>query len=290
MSSQLNSEQATGQLAQRVERFGQTVLELSWTPEDTLGSLEELFRVADELGESTAAYYLRKGSEKRFPSMALRAAAILFGGAGALVPLISNAGGWDFAEWGYVGFAAAAACMGADRAFGTSTGWMRFMTSHLKLTQALMQYRFEWALQMADLASRSEPLAAEDISAAIGRSMHFTELVNQEVLRETDVWAKEFMSALSELERSLRTKREAEQSGSLRVEVEQAEGLEQLRILVDGAPAPLPAGNRCSVPGVPPGQHSVEAHGLLGDKRVGDSTIVEVTPGARVNVKLSLLS
>ncbi len=288
-SATVPSRESEETLRERIKGFGATVLALSWKPEHRARSLEELFRIADAVGSSAVEYYERKSRWKRTRSRFLRTAAIVFGAGGVLVPLVVTA--WEAnparASWGYVCFAAAGVSIGADRLYGLSSGWIRFVTSNLTLERALRRFRFEWALLQSH-AAEDGVLDAKDSEEAIQRMLQFVELVDGEILRETEVWAKEFQSSLSELESMVRAERDRSEPGSLRVTVDGAADVTDLRVLVDGVPGPLPAGKRCTIPRVPPGAHSIEVHGRRENQPVGDAAIVHVGPDAIGEVTLDL--
>lgn len=268
---------------------GPRLRELSWAPAARRRSLEELFVAVDSFAESSVLWYERNARTMRKRSRALRIAAIAFGALGALIPLIATAAkSSDWSPWGYVAAAIAAACVAADRFFGASSSWIRFITSSLKLRTFLLQERFEWALVSANMQSGAEPPSIELTLEAIQRMGRFVGRVQAEILSETEVWAKEFQSALADLERVLQAQREAERPSALQVTLEHSEDVEEVRLVVDGAPGPKVAGASCSIPRVPAGQHVVEAHGRRGDRFVGDSKIVSVPPGEIVNVTLDL--
>lgn len=278
------------QLEQRIRGLGQTVLGLSWQPQHRADSLEQLFRAADAIGASAGSWYLSKCRWKRRLSLLLRAEAIALSGGGILIPLVGTAvkASAGFTSWGYVCFAAAGICVGADRFFGLSSSWIRFITSHMTIERALTTFRFQWALFQAGAASAGAEPGRDETLDALQRILRFVELVNTEVLRETEVWAKEFQSAMADLERMVRTERERAEPGAVRVTIDGAGDVTDVRILVDGVPGPMPAGKRCTLPRVPPGQHSIEVHGRRDGQPVGDAAIFDVTSSGVEDVTLDL--
>jgi len=83
----------------------------------------------------------RKG--KRVASRLFRGLAIAAVAVGTLCPLIDAAlksPSWAFGQWGYVAFALAAAFVGADKFFGVSSSWMRFMLASLDLDRARKEF------------------------------------------------------------------------------------------------------------------------------------------------------
>ncbi len=280
------------ELERRIRGLGETVVGLSWEPEDRERSLEELFHAADAIGTAAAGWYARKCRWKRRFSLAFRASAIALVSIGGLLPLLNTALGADtsttLAEWGYVCLAVAGACVGANRFFGVSSSWIRFISAHLKIQHAQETFRFQWGLFRASRAGQATPPEGDVATEAIQRMLRFVELVHTEVERETETWAKEFMSALADLEKLVRSEREGAEPGAVRVTLENAEDVKELRVLVDGVPGPLPAGKRVTVPRVPPGQHSIEAHGVRDGKPVGDAALFTVSSDSIEDVELDL--
>ena len=89
---------------------------LQWSDEHVRDSLEVLFRFAELHCMQSIDWYMREKKSKSRWSRLLRAAAILLGAAGALVPLVHAARPEGIAvEWGYVFLALAAAAIGKRR-------------------------------------------------------------------------------------------------------------------------------------------------------------------------------
>jgi peptide chain release factor 2 len=97
---------------------------------DTESALAKLYRYAEGRAIEATDWYLQDKRGKRIWSRGLRLLAILLVTAGALQPLLDAAApGPSRTAWGYVLLALAAACIGFDRFFGLSSGWMRSMTT-----------------------------------------------------------------------------------------------------------------------------------------------------------------
>jgi SMODS and SLOG-associating 2TM effector domain 2 len=58
---------------------------------------------------------------------------------------------FDFGQAGYLLIAEAAGCVGLDRFFGYSTGWIRYITTAMAIEKSLEEYRMEWARNIAKL-------------------------------------------------------------------------------------------------------------------------------------------
>ncbi|MFC5287624.1 SLATT domain-containing protein [Actinokineospora guangxiensis] len=151
--------------------------------------LESLFRWAEERTQRTIDWYLwRKTSRSRL-SKACRAAAILLGVAGAALPLVHSAYPPGPApEWGFVLLALSGGCVLADRLFGFSSSWTRFMRTQaaLQAELAVAQARFlGWSGAQGD----TEAVTPESAADLIAITQELIEKTSAVVLQETATWA-----------------------------------------------------------------------------------------------------
>ena len=93
-----------------------------------------------------------------------------------------------------------AACIGFDRFFGVSSGWMRSMTTAQALERRLEQLQYDWAAECARSAARTVDPKQVQNRLALLRS--FSDDVAALLQQETAEWMLEFQSNLLRLERS----------------------------------------------------------------------------------------
>jgi SMODS and SLOG-associating 2TM effector domain 2 len=168
---------------------------------DTEAALTQLYRYAEGRAIDAIDWYLADKRGKRIWSRGLRLVVILLVTAGALQPLLDAAApGPGRTAWGYVLLALAAACIGFDRFFGISSGWMRSMTTAQALECRLEQLQYDWAAECARTAARSvDPKQAQNRLALLRAvSDDMAALMQQ----ETAEWVLEFQSNLLRLETS----------------------------------------------------------------------------------------
>jgi hypothetical protein len=122
--------------------------------QDTEAALTQLYRYAEGRAIDAVDWYLQDKRGKRVWSRGLRLLAIAPVTAGALQPLLDAARASRTA-WGYVLLAMGAACVGFDRFFGVSSGWMRSMTCAQALERRLEQLEYDWAPECARSAART---------------------------------------------------------------------------------------------------------------------------------------
>jgi ABC-type multidrug transport system fused ATPase/permease subunit len=169
--------------------------------QDTEAALTQLYRYAEGRAIEAVDWYLQDKRSKRIWSRGLRLLAILLVIAGGLQPLLDAAApGPSRTAWGYVLLAMAAACIGFDRFFGLSSGWMRSMTTAQSLERRLEQLQYDWAAECARSASRT--VDPKQVQNRLALLRVFSDDVAALMQQETAEWVLEFQSKLLRLERS----------------------------------------------------------------------------------------
>ena len=169
--------------------------------QDTEAALTQLYRYAEGRAIDAVDWYLQDKRSKRIWSRGLRLLAILLVIAGGLQPLLDAAApGPSRTAWGYVLLAMAAACIGFDRFFGLSSGWMRSMTTAQALERRLGQLQYDWAAECARSAART--VDPKQVQNRLALLRVFSDDVAALMQQETAEWVLEFQSNLLRLERS----------------------------------------------------------------------------------------
>jgi SMODS and SLOG-associating 2TM effector domain 2 len=143
-------------------------------------------------------------------SAALRVVAILLFVLGGLVPIVKATlpavaiNHVDFGQAGYLLIGVGAGCLGLDRFFGYSTGWIRYITTALALEKSREEYRLQWTRQMAK--TRGNQLSADEVEELIQTCATFSLAIKSQVEQETKAWVAEFQSNLTQLEKDLKAK------------------------------------------------------------------------------------
>jgi hypothetical protein len=169
--------------------------------QDTEAALTQLYRYAEGRAIDAADWYLQDKRGKRIWTRGLRLLVILLVTAGGLQPLLDAAApGPSRTAWGYVLLALAAACIGLDRFFGLSSGWMRSMTTAQALERRLEQLQYDWAAECARSASRT--VDPKQVQTRLALLRAFSEEVAALMQQETAEWVLEFQRNLLGLETS----------------------------------------------------------------------------------------
>ncbi|MFJ9522405.1 SLATT domain-containing protein [Kitasatospora sp. NPDC101801] len=163
--------------------------------------LEELYRWSEERAVEAIDWYRRDRVWKRRWARLLRFGAAGFAVGGAVDPLLALSGvSWASPSWGYVGLALSAACLGVDRAFGQTSGWMRDVSTAQALQRRLEAFQFDWASEcVREVLGPTEGTAGEAAERCLGVLRRFCEDVSDVVRGETSEWMLEFRATMTQL-------------------------------------------------------------------------------------------
>uniref|UniRef100_UPI0015EE3D2A SLATT domain-containing protein n=1 Tax=Streptomyces albidus (ex Kaewkla and Franco 2022) TaxID=722709 RepID=UPI0015EE3D2A len=102
--------------------------------------------------------------------------------------------------WGYLALLCAAVCVGGDRFFGLTTGWMRDVATAQAVQRRLEGLQYDWASEaIREVLGPVEGSAGEAADRALALLRRFTEDLSEIVRAETADWMLEFGSGPSPL-------------------------------------------------------------------------------------------
>ncbi|SEQ70136.1 hypothetical protein SAMN04487983_1007128 [Streptomyces sp. yr375] len=158
--------------------------------------LDELYRWVERGALETVAWYLTDRVWKRRGARVLRGGAAAGAVCGAALPLLDLTrvmGG--VAPWGYLALLLAVACVGVDRYFGLTSGWMRDVATAQAVQRRLQVLQFDWASEsVREVLGPAEGTASEAAERCLGVLRRFSEDVTDLVRAETGDWMVEFRS------------------------------------------------------------------------------------------------
>ncbi|MFC9030601.1 SLATT domain-containing protein [Streptomyces arboris] len=156
--------------------------------------LDELYRWAESGALATAEWYLTDRVWKRRGARALRLGTAAGVVAGAALPLLDLTGTLSgSAGWGYLSLLLGAACMGCDRYFGLTSGWIRNLATAQAVQRRLQVLQFDWASEcVREMLGPSEGTASEAAERCLGVLRRFSEDITELVRSETADWMVEF--------------------------------------------------------------------------------------------------
>ncbi|MFJ5680065.1 SLATT domain-containing protein [Streptomyces sp. NPDC093097] len=158
--------------------------------------LDALYLWSEEGALRTADWYLRDRLAKRRGARALRVGAAAGVTAGGTLPLLDLAGVWEHgAPWGALTLLLAAVCVGCDRYFGVTAGWMRDLATAQAIHRRVEALQFDWAAEsVREVLGPAEGTASEAAERCLAVLRRFNEDIGELVRAETSDWMVEFRS------------------------------------------------------------------------------------------------
>ncbi|MFB7494648.1 SLATT domain-containing protein [Streptomyces sp. NPDC056161] len=163
--------------------------------------LDELYRWVERGALDTAAWYLAGRVWKRRGALVLRVGTACGTVGGATLPLLELTGVTDrAAPWGYLALMFAGACLGVDRFFGVTSGWMRDVATAQAVQRRLQVLQFDWASEnVREVLGPAEGTAGEAADRCLAVLRRFSEDVTELVRTETADWMVGFRTGTAPL-------------------------------------------------------------------------------------------
>ncbi|KUL37540.1 hypothetical protein ADL22_20915 [Streptomyces sp. NRRL F-4489] len=186
---------AAGPLRARGDLVGRAFPHGDWG--EPAGRLDALYLWSEEGALRTADWYLRDRLAKRRGARALRLGAAAGVTGGGALPLLDLAGVWEHgAPWGALTLLLAAVCVGCDRYFGMTAGWMRDLATAQAIHRRVEALQFDWAAEgVREVLGPAEGTASEAAERCLALLRRFNEDIGELVRAETADWMVEFRSA-----------------------------------------------------------------------------------------------
>lgn len=266
--------------------------DLSWKPEDTSESLGKLRAYSEGEAERAAAWYLKQRTGKRRVGQSLRGLTIGFTVGAGLIPILSQLflddgkpiiqPGWSALLLGLAGLA-----VSYDKFFGGTSSWLRYIAASQKIGGLLRKFRFDYETQISELGAQN--LSPDLTRALIGRCRWLVAEVDRVVREETETWAAEFGSALTQMDQAAAKTTEIDEFGAIDLEVtngDQVVGTWTLQ--VDSGSARQHTGKQVTIAGLTPGVYELAISGEIGGTLCSAKQDVPVSKGGIEAVSLTL--
>jgi hypothetical protein len=292
---------------------------LSWdeykdkSPELSLSSIYE--HIGNKSIEVCTWYWKSIEGKKRM-SLIVRVIATIFLIVGTTLPIFSGLqesvdNRLKFTQWGVALLVAAGLFTVADRIFGWSSGWMRYISTVTTMENLTRAYELEWA---SYIVAKGLPLDNSDVKVLFDLSVTLERELTKLQAEETTKWIAEFNTSISLLESLIKSQREetdkkldtirtnlssqasaaeAEEKlklpGAIEVSFVYKDAPKKLRISLDSKPFVDFLGYTWSQLGVPPGQHLLSVE-IMSEPPQKINKVIDVQPAAiaRTEVKLEL--
>lgn len=240
-------------------------------------ALARMYVHAGETSQTSRQWYWKSIKTKRWTSLWIRVLSFLLLAAGTILPVIAATRGepadrLDLTQWGVGALAAAGLLQLADRAFGWSSGWMRYIATVTAMESCTHQFELKWA---GIILEKGGALAVDDVKAFFSMAKEMEEQILKLQEDETGKWIAEFNAGISLLESSVKSLREtqektleaartmeeartkARQPGAIELTLKFKTAPGPVRIALDGAsPQPF-TGTMWARTGISPGHHVI---------------------------------
>lgn len=290
-------------------------------PEDLLGwdqfdgkppheALPVIYRQALRFSQDCRGWYWKSIRNKRLTSLVSRLITFLLAAIGVAAPLVAAVMTRDedklmLSQLAVVSLAVAGVTQLADRVYGWSSGWIRYISTVTAMENLTRKFQMEWALYCVNL---QRPVAQEDVRPLFEIAQRFQIQLGEMQATETDGWIAEFNTGRAMLAEVIKASKEAadkyeEEVRSAAKALSQAgapgsieltftttkEPPPTLRVAFDGGYAEPCKGLSWARLKVEPGHHEVVVQTVKGNEVVSEVTkIVELAAGgvARLTIPL----
>ncbi len=223
---------------------------------------------------------------------------------GTVLPILAGLKGdtevrLQFTQYGVAALALAGLLQVADRVFGWSSGWLRYITTVTAMENLTRRFELEWA---GYILNRTGALGESDTRQLFDQAKRFEDDIVKLQSDETDKWVTEFNSGIALLGDMIKSQREsgekaveaarasvaAQRNGAIELTLVHKADVKPVMIAVDDEKSPEEfAGTSWSRLNVPPGPHTVSV-ATSGATPQTIKKVVEVPAGGvgRVEVKL----
>lgn len=185
--------------------------DIDWSHEKSTEAVEKLCEYADAECSKAIGWYFSRKQSKQMLGMVFRVLAIIAVAAAGVIPILgeifetNNGTPGINPAWATIALALAALFIALDRFGGHTNGWIRYVRTGMALCHLQTAFRTDWSEQQLTLPPASDSPDAP-VKLRIKLCRDFLAKVNELVANETTEWAREFQTALVEIERGASNK------------------------------------------------------------------------------------
>jgi hypothetical protein len=185
---------------------------LAWNQFDgkqTNDALPAIYQHAEEFSGRCRTWYWHSIRRKRLVSTSARLAAFILGAFGVTAPLMAALGSESSERllWSQLAVAAlalAGLAQLADRVFGWSSGWLRYISTVTSMEDLTRQFELDWAGHFI----KDGRCQSTEVRPLFDIAQRFELEIAALQKRETDAWVAEFNTGLSALSDMVKTAHE----------------------------------------------------------------------------------
>jgi len=282
-------------------------------PFDTV--LPAIYCHAENLSKAKCTWYWESIKSKRLSSLGVRLLTFTLLIVGTVLPILAGLGEkpevrLQCTQLGVAALVFAGLLQVADRVFGWSSGWLRYITTVTAMENLTLKFELDWASYIVDKGSK---IGDGDTNPLFDLAKRFEDDISKLQSDETDKWVMEFNSSVALLGELIKSQRDsvektaeaahvaivsqqeaaqesekARQNGAVELNIIHKAAPITVNIAIDEEPAREFVGSSWAKLSLKPGQHTISVM-TTGATPQTIQKIVEVPPGgvARTEVKLS---
>lgn len=263
----------------QTERDGDYPKLYKWSKETRLADIEKLYEDTYEKAVKSIEWYTKSAKNKKSRAQNIRWLSLFLLGLGSIFPVILDTKILN-PIWSNIPASIATLILAVgtgliyfDRYLGYSTGWMRFISSELKLKQLLEKFEYDWNIER--IAWDSEIPTVEQAKVMVLRCATLRQEIAKIVQDETQAWMHEFQSNLQNLDENFKTIMVSNKSGALELSIENGDTYTYGWLLyINGQSRGLHKGNKVAVKDISAGFYEIKIEALDENGEVNNTTAV----------------
>jgi hypothetical protein len=267
-------------------------------------AMQSIYERATSTSRTICVWYWTSITTKRRTSLGVRFIIFSLLILGTVLPILAGLKGdtevrLQFTQYGVAALALAGLLQVADRVFGWSSGWLRYITTVTAMENLTRKFELDWA---GYILNRTGALSESDTRQLFDQAKRFEDDIVKLQSDETDKWVTEFNSGLALLGDLIKSQREsgekaveaarasvaAQRNGAIELTLVHNADVKPVTVAIDAEPSVEFTGTVWSRLDVPPGQHSISVV-TSGATPQTIKKVLEVPAGGvgRAEVKLS---
>lgn len=165
----------------------------------TSATADAVYAAITDYYREVAAWYLHEKEKKKWASKIIRAISLILAVTGGIVPLAVAAGLGMNPSVGYVLLALAGGLQLADRYFGYSEAWSRYIAVAMRCNALNLQLQVEWARMVAYAPDAQRTDTWNLLTSHAG-------LLGETISSETEDWSSSLQKSIDEFRNQVQLK------------------------------------------------------------------------------------
>ncbi len=266
-------------------------------------ALQEIYDHANNISLKSRLWYWRSAKRKKRFSLVFRVMIFILLVCGVVLPILAGLINdidtrLKFTQFGVAALAAAGLLQVADRIFGFSSGWIRYISTVMAMEDLSRRFELDWANY---IISKSGSLSDIDKKPLFDIAKKFEDDIYTKQKEETDKWVIEFNEGNALLSELIKSQREAAEKtnseekekkknlepGGLELTLTHTNAASPVKIRIDNQADEIFTGTVWSKIGLMPGLH--EVHLVTSTPNpVTQKFAVNIQPGAIYKTEITI--